>query len=187
MPALADLLGEVRQDVRRRKIQVDNEVWQQAIDGQLRVLLAQRRYGQAKAYLLDRLGIADALLPVSGTGPRQTDGAPVARRPAARRLGRARLGRPLRQSRRALPGGVDSPVRAFGAVGEEPLFFERGQGARVQDADGRVYIDWMCSWGPLILGHADPRAGGGRDGGGGGGHELRRPQPARGGAGGAGA
>jgi glutamate-1-semialdehyde 2,1-aminomutase len=56
-----------------------------------------------------------------------------------------------------LPGGVDSPVRAFGAVGGEPVFFERGQGARVWDADGNEYIDWMCSWGPLILGHADPR------------------------------
>jgi glutamate-1-semialdehyde 2,1-aminomutase len=56
-----------------------------------------------------------------------------------------------------LPGGVDSPVRAFRAVGGEPVFFERGQGARVWDADGNEYIDWMCSWGPLILGHADPR------------------------------
>jgi glutamate-1-semialdehyde 2,1-aminomutase len=55
-----------------------------------------------------------------------------------------------------LPGGVDSPVRAFGAVGGEPVFFERGRGARVWDADGNEYIDWMCSWGPLILGHADP-------------------------------
>ena len=54
-----------------------------------------------------------------------------------------------------LPGGVDSPVRAFGAVGGEPLFFERGRGARVWDADGNEYIDWMGSWGPLILGHAD--------------------------------
>jgi glutamate-1-semialdehyde 2,1-aminomutase len=56
-----------------------------------------------------------------------------------------------------LPGGVDSPVRAFGAVGGEPVFFERGAGARVWDADGNEYIDWMCSWGPLILGHAHPR------------------------------
>jgi glutamate-1-semialdehyde 2,1-aminomutase len=56
-----------------------------------------------------------------------------------------------------LPGGVDSPVRAFGPVGGEPVFFERGLGARVWDADGNEYIDWMCSWGPLILGHADPR------------------------------
>jgi glutamate-1-semialdehyde 2,1-aminomutase len=56
-----------------------------------------------------------------------------------------------------LPGGVDSPVRAFAAVGGEPVFFERGAGARVWDADGYEYIDWMCSWGPLILGHADAR------------------------------
>ncbi len=56
-----------------------------------------------------------------------------------------------------LPGGVDSPVRAFGPVGGQPLFIERGQGARILDADGNEYIDWMCSWGPLILGHADGR------------------------------
>ncbi len=61
------------------------------------------------------------------------------------------------EAQRLLPGGVDSPVRAFGAVGGEPLFFERGQGAHVWDADGNEYVDWMCSWGPLILGHADPR------------------------------
>jgi glutamate-1-semialdehyde 2,1-aminomutase len=61
------------------------------------------------------------------------------------------------QAQELLPGGVDSPVRAFRAVGGEPVFFERGQGARVWDADGNEYIDWMCSWGPLILGHADAR------------------------------
>src|SRR5919109_4956887 len=61
------------------------------------------------------------------------------------------------QAQSLLPGGVDSPVRAFRAVGGDPVFFERGHGARVWDADGNEYIDWMCSWGPLILGHADPR------------------------------
>lgn len=57
MPALADLLAEVRQDVRRRGIKIENDTWQYAIDGQLRVLLAQRRYGQARARLIQRLGI----------------------------------------------------------------------------------------------------------------------------------
>ncbi|MGD9892553.1 MAG: glutamate-1-semialdehyde 2,1-aminomutase [Dehalococcoidia bacterium] len=61
------------------------------------------------------------------------------------------------QAQTLLPGGVDSPVRAFGAVGGEPVFFDRGAGAHVWDADGNQYVDWMCSWGPLILGHADPR------------------------------
>jgi glutamate-1-semialdehyde 2,1-aminomutase len=61
------------------------------------------------------------------------------------------------QAQELLPGGVDSPVRAFGAVGGEPVFFERGAGAHVWDADGNQSIDWMCSWGPLILGHADQR------------------------------
>jgi len=56
-----------------------------------------------------------------------------------------------------LPGGVDSPVRAFKAVGATPLFVERGQGAYIEDADGHTYIDYVMSWGPLIHGHA-PKA-----------------------------
>jgi glutamate-1-semialdehyde 2,1-aminomutase len=55
-----------------------------------------------------------------------------------------------------MPGGVSSPVRAFRAVGGEPPFIVSGEGARVRDADGRVYIDLICSWGPLIAGHAHP-------------------------------
>ena len=57
MPALADLLAEVRQEVRKRGLRIESDTWQYAIDGQLRVLLAQRRYGQARARLLERLGI----------------------------------------------------------------------------------------------------------------------------------
>lgn len=55
-----------------------------------------------------------------------------------------------------LPGGVNSPVRAFRAVGGTPFFVVRAQGARLTDADGRTYLDYVCSWGPLILGHAAP-------------------------------
>ena len=55
-----------------------------------------------------------------------------------------------------LPGGVDSPVRAFRAVGGQPLFIERGEGAYLYDVDGNRYIDYVLSWGPLILGHAHP-------------------------------
>jgi glutamate-1-semialdehyde 2,1-aminomutase len=55
------------------------------------------------------------------------------------------------------PGGVNSPVRAFRAVGGTPLFFTRGEGARVWDADGSSYIDYVASWGPLIAGHAHDR------------------------------
>lgn len=54
-----------------------------------------------------------------------------------------------------LPGGVNSPVRAFRAVGMEPLFIERGQGSHIWDIDGNEYVDYVLSWGPLILGHAD--------------------------------
>jgi glutamate-1-semialdehyde 2,1-aminomutase len=56
-----------------------------------------------------------------------------------------------------IPGGVNSPVRAFRAVGGQPLFIQRGEGAYVYDADGNRYIDYVGSWGPLILGHADAR------------------------------
>ncbi|MDH4043871.1 MAG: aminotransferase class III-fold pyridoxal phosphate-dependent enzyme, partial [Gemmatimonadota bacterium] len=55
-----------------------------------------------------------------------------------------------------LPGGVDSPVRAFRAVGGDPLFIARGAGAYLEDVDGNRYVDYMLSWGPLILGHAPP-------------------------------
>ncbi len=55
-----------------------------------------------------------------------------------------------------LPGGVNSPVRAFRAVGGHPLFIERGEGPYLVDVDGNRYIDYVLSWGPLILGHAHP-------------------------------
>ncbi len=61
------------------------------------------------------------------------------------------------EARRYIPGGVNSPVRAFGAVGGTPVFMESGSGARVRDAEGREYIDYLGSWGPLLAGHAHPR------------------------------
>lgn len=57
---------------------------------------------------------------------------------------------------RVIPGGVNSPVRAFRAVGDYPIFIESGQGAHVTDIDGNDLIDFICSWGPLIFGHNDP-------------------------------
>lgn len=60
------------------------------------------------------------------------------------------------RARRVLPGGVNSPVRAFGQIGREPLFVDHASGAELTDVDGRSYIDYVCSWGPLILGHANP-------------------------------
>ncbi len=60
------------------------------------------------------------------------------------------------RARELMPGGVNSPVRAMAAIGREPIFIERGAGSRIWDVDGNEYIDWMCSWGPLILGHANP-------------------------------
>jgi glutamate-1-semialdehyde 2,1-aminomutase len=60
------------------------------------------------------------------------------------------------RSRRLIPGGVNSPVRAFRSVGGTPVFFARAQGAYLWDVDGQRYIDYIGSWGPAILGHADP-------------------------------
>ncbi|HEV2072464.1 MAG TPA: glutamate-1-semialdehyde 2,1-aminomutase [Thermomicrobiales bacterium] len=59
-------------------------------------------------------------------------------------------------AKQVIPGGVNSPVRAFRAVGGAPLFIDRGEGSRFQDLDGNWYIDYVLSWGPLILGHAHP-------------------------------
>ncbi len=63
----------------------------------------------------------------------------------------------FRRAEQLLPGGVNSPARAFGAVGGIPLFIERGEGASLIDIDGNRYLDYIGSWGPLILGHAHPR------------------------------
>jgi glutamate-1-semialdehyde 2,1-aminomutase len=63
----------------------------------------------------------------------------------------------FKTARQLMPGGVNSPVRAFRAVGGQPLFFERGEGAYLFDVDGNRFIDYVLSWGPLILGHAHPR------------------------------
>ena len=60
------------------------------------------------------------------------------------------------RARAVTPGGVNSPVRAFGAVGGTPRFLTEGRGPYVRDADGHTYVDLVCSWGPLILGHAHP-------------------------------
>ncbi len=61
------------------------------------------------------------------------------------------------QAKEVIPGGVNSPVRAFRAVGGDPVFIERGEGAWLIDADGNRYLDLIGSWGPLIMGHAHPR------------------------------
>ncbi|MDA2917128.1 aminotransferase class III-fold pyridoxal phosphate-dependent enzyme, partial [Nitrospinae bacterium AH_259_B05_G02_I21] len=60
------------------------------------------------------------------------------------------------KARELIPGGVNSPVRAFKAVGSEPRFIARAEGSRIFDADGNAYIDYVASWGPMIVGHAHP-------------------------------
>ena len=61
------------------------------------------------------------------------------------------------KARTFFPGGVNSPVRAFKSVGGTPLFMAKGEGAYLTDEDGNTFIDYCCSWGPLILGHANPK------------------------------
>jgi glutamate-1-semialdehyde 2,1-aminomutase len=63
----------------------------------------------------------------------------------------------FKEAQRYIPGGVNSPVRAFQAVGGTPLFIQQAQGSRIWDVDGRKYIDYVASWGPMILGHAHPQ------------------------------
>ncbi len=60
------------------------------------------------------------------------------------------------QAQQLIPGGVNSPVRAFTGVGGVPLFIERADGAYLFDADGKAYIDYVGSWGPMVLGHNHP-------------------------------
>jgi len=60
------------------------------------------------------------------------------------------------RAQQVIPGGVNSPVRAFGSVGGAPRFMTQGKGCRITDLDGRSYVDLVCSWGPMILGHAHP-------------------------------
>jgi glutamate-1-semialdehyde 2,1-aminomutase len=69
----------------------------------------------------------------------------------------SRSRRELRRAKRFIPGGVNSPVRAYGSVGGVPRFIESARGARVRDVDGNEYIDYVGSWGPMILGHAHPK------------------------------
>ncbi len=61
------------------------------------------------------------------------------------------------RAKQLMPGGVNSPARAFGAVGGEPIVIQRGDGAYLVDVDGNRYIDYIGSWGPMILGHGHPR------------------------------
>src|SRR5574341_350081 len=75
--------------------------------------------------------------------------------PPERNRGTRASARVFERAQQSIPGGVNSPVRAFKSVGLTPLFIQRGKGARIYDVDGNEYIDYVGSWGPLILGHAN--------------------------------
>ncbi len=68
----------------------------------------------------------------------------------------ARSRKLFEEAKKHVPGGVNSPVRAFRSVGGEPLFIKKAKGSRITDADGKTYIDYVLSWGPMIVGHAHP-------------------------------
>ncbi len=72
-------------------------------------------------------------------------------------ISRERSGELFKKAKKYFPGGVNSPVRAFKSVFGNPLFIDRGNGCRIWDADGNQFIDFCCSWGPLILGHSHPK------------------------------
>lgn len=76
--------------------------------------------------------------------------------PAMPSLSHARSQQIFSQAQQLMPGGVNSPARAFGGVGGEPIVMDRGEGAYLYDVDGNRYIDYIGSWGPMILGHAHP-------------------------------
>lgn len=63
----------------------------------------------------------------------------------------------FKEAQKLMPGGVNSPVRAFKSVDMDPIFMERGKGSKIFDIDGNEYIDYVLSWGPLILGHTNDR------------------------------
>ncbi len=71
-------------------------------------------------------------------------------------MGRQRSAELFENARKLIPGGVNSPARAWNSVGGTPIFFKRGEGSHAWDEDGNSYIDYVCSWGPLILGHSHP-------------------------------
>ena len=68
----------------------------------------------------------------------------------------ARSSQLYHDAQRVLPGGVNSPVRAMRSIGRDPIFIASGHGSKIVDVDGNEYVDWVGSWGPLILGHAHP-------------------------------
>src|SRR5213078_103823 len=72
-------------------------------------------------------------------------------------MNRTRSSDAFARAKRLIPGGVNSPARAFGAVSGEPPFIARGEGPYLFDLDGNRYLDYVGSWGPLILGHSHPR------------------------------
>src|SRR5258708_30487736 len=72
-------------------------------------------------------------------------------------MDRSRSQQAFQRACRVIPGGVNSPARAFGAVGGQPIFIARGEGPYLIDIDGNRYLDYIGSWGPLLLGHTHPR------------------------------
>ena len=73
----------------------------------------------------------------------------------SKKINTSESSRAFKDAQTFFPGGVNSPVRAFGSVGGTPIFFDKAKGSRVWDIDGNEYIDFVASWGPAILGHSN--------------------------------
>src|ERR1700691_2234002 len=104
----------------------------------------------------DQGALATAAGRRSAAGRAQAAGVPGRRLRGNWLMTHDRSGELFARARTVTPGGVNSPVRAFGAVGGTPVFMASGSGAYLTDTAGRSYLDLGCSWGPLILGHAQP-------------------------------
>src|SRR6266705_3980356 len=122
-----------------------------ALQEQLRARAAiPLRRGRRRALAERPRGASAARRPPPARGPGR-------RMRGSRRMSGSRLsGELFARACAVAPGGVNSPVRAFGAVGGTPVFMASGRGAYLTDVDGREYVDLVCSWGPMILGHAHP-------------------------------
>ena len=130
-----------------------------------------------------RSGCATSRTSTSG-GKRSTRKRPEAAGSAGCAGSASRSAEAYERALELLPGGVNSPVRAMRAIGRDPLFVARGEGAELVDVDGNRYVDWVMSWGPLIAGHAHPEVVSAVQAAAARGHELRRADRGRGRAGG---
>ena len=116
-------------------------------------MLSTRRDGCDRVDVIDRGSPPESALTEYRAAPKMEETTPALSKPDFRL---PRSHEAFGRARRVIPGGVNSPARAFGAVGGEPPFIESASGAYLHDIDGHAYVDYVGSWGPMILGHVHP-------------------------------